>query len=325
MKEQAIQIELRQMLLEYFNFNELRSLGLQLNVRLDELSGDNYSAKVEAFIGYMYRRGRLPELIDAAARERPNVTWPVFLPDLTEIPFVVVAMTQTEAETLWENAPNRPALQEIHRTLDELGITNLKACYSTRRDGWTPYGPSQETVREIIEDVIEHLNQNEFANRGLPLLKASLYSEDFFSAQTEKRINTWRKLNQTGCVFVVDPISLLHTDLGQQVLQSQLGAKEEVAMLVISPVDPDTNPANQLIESTIHQKITIPYTRYDQELDRLCEFGIGNLRALKRRLYATLPETASLLTQQRASRSNRDRLRQRMGNPRHIEQVIFRQ
>ncbi len=324
MNEEIDFAELAQFLIRYFNLDELRGLALSLNVQLENLSGNNLPAKVEELIGYMYRRGRLPELIAAAATERPNVNWPVISGEVAEIPFVIVAMNQTEAEELWQGIQLSPTFGQLQQTLQADGYADLVNRYGRDREAWQPFGSPHGSIQDVIESIIEFLNQDKFSSRRLPLLKAVFHSSSFFATPMVTRMNTWRELHRTGCVIVVDPISLFHPEMARALLQSQLGAKSEVAMLVISPIDPDSSPANALIEAQLNQQFAIPYVRFDQELDHLCEFGIGNLRALRRRLVATLPETAALLGNQRANRSSRDMLRQHMGNPRHFEQLIFR-
>ena len=69
-------VRLHKMLDRYFNEQELRSLMFGLGVEYDSLLGAGVSDKARELIGYMNRRGRLVELLQAVNKERPAIIWP---------------------------------------------------------------------------------------------------------------------------------------------------------------------------------------------------------------------------------------------------------
>ena len=68
---------LRQLITEYFDDNELRTLCFDLNVEYENLPSSGKANKARDLVAYMQRNGRLPDLIDAGKKERPFLEWPV--------------------------------------------------------------------------------------------------------------------------------------------------------------------------------------------------------------------------------------------------------
>lgn len=67
---------LRKLLVNSFDLEELRVLCFDMGVEYEDLAGKTKTTKMQDLIQYLKRRGRLQQLIDAAAEERPNVNWP---------------------------------------------------------------------------------------------------------------------------------------------------------------------------------------------------------------------------------------------------------
>lgn len=66
---------LHELLIEFFNLNELQNLCFSLNIPFEDLSGDTLNEKSRELINYAYRRSRLQDLIEVAEKERPSVNW----------------------------------------------------------------------------------------------------------------------------------------------------------------------------------------------------------------------------------------------------------
>ncbi|HEX6387059.1 MAG TPA: pentapeptide repeat-containing protein [Anaerolineae bacterium] len=72
--------ELRRLLDEHFNLQELRLLCFDLGVDYEHLPGDVKLAKVNEMILYLARNGRLDDLLTLLREERPYVVWPAVPP-----------------------------------------------------------------------------------------------------------------------------------------------------------------------------------------------------------------------------------------------------
>jgi hypothetical protein len=253
-----------------------------------------------------------------------------------DIPFVIVAMTHDEADDLvQETVFDNPAVAEVERTrfrefkeaLREHGIdiATLLPNYGESQGNWRPHIYQQNTVHEIISDIIDFVNQRRAEVPGIPPVRPQFFSSGFFTEDEHTRLETWDQLGQLGCVIIIDSISVFHPLLRRILLRSEMGSNERAAMLVLSPVNSSTMPVNQLIEREIGSQMQRAFARFDRHLDKLCEFGVGDLRALQRWLFSVLPEAADIVQHHKPIPSNRSIIRERMGEPLGMERVIFGQ
>ena len=67
--------QLRQMLNESFNEEEIRTLAFDLQVDYDSLPGRGKVAKARELIDEIRRNGRIPELVTHCAEIRPHLDW----------------------------------------------------------------------------------------------------------------------------------------------------------------------------------------------------------------------------------------------------------
>lgn len=248
------------------------------------------------------------------------------------IPFVIAAMTAGEADALIEGtifeAPTvapveRARFREFGEALEEQGVEELQSHYGEHREDWQPYHCQQSAVRQIIHDTLNHFNHQRRAGASLVRTPPPYFSAEFFAEDEDTRIETWERLSRIGCIIIVDAISMFHPRLHQVVSDSEMGSNERVAILALSPVNSNVIPVNRLIEGHVRLQMKRAFVRFDKHLDKLCEFGLGDLRAVQRWLFAALPETVAILRNQRANPSNRRALRERMGTPRGMGDVIF--
>jgi internalin A len=68
-------IHLHRLLAERFSEGELRTLCFELDVRYDQLAGEEQSSKARELVEFLARRRRIPELIRVGRKTRPDVPW----------------------------------------------------------------------------------------------------------------------------------------------------------------------------------------------------------------------------------------------------------
>jgi hypothetical protein len=247
-----------------------------------------------------------------------------------KIPFVVVAMTQEEAdaldkETVFDDQEVAPAekarFQTFKQALQEYGITDLPKFYADKRGGWRPYPCPHNSIEEIIIEIFDVVNKSEKVGTNLPLLEPEFFSEDFFRKDAGPPTSLWTQLGRSGCVLVVDAVSVFHPLLRKTLSDSEVSSNEFVAMLMLSPVSTNEIQVNQLIETIVGLKMKRAFSRFNEQWDRLCEIGIGDLRSLQRWLFSVLPEEAAIVREQRRS-LNRKIVREAMGEPTGMLSVI---
>jgi hypothetical protein len=251
--------------------------------------------------------------------------------DEVEIPFVIVAMTQEEATELQELTFNQQRsinddlknFQELTQMIKDYGIGNFINYYSETRDEWKPYIFKESTIKSIIIDIIEeinHINYNYNEIENLPLIKPIFLSHNCLGLDEDERFRIWDELRELGCVIIVDSISLFHPTVRQNLLNSQISSNKNVAIIVLSPINHSDIQANQLLEQTIKYQYQPAFHRFHKKLDKLCEIGIGDLRAIKRLLFSILPETAQIIVKQ-PQLKNKQKFRRAMGTVNNIDRL----
>lgn len=238
-----------------------------------------------------------------------------------EIPFVIVAMTQDEANQLREMTLNQlgagndelKKFQDLTQMIKEHGIQDFINYYSEIREGWKPYICQESTIQAVIITMVEEINcyRSEIAN--LPLVQPKFLSHECLGLDDSKRVSAWNELRQMGCVLIVDSISLFHPKVQEKLLKAEITSNENVAILVLSPINPYAIQANQLLEQTISYQMEPAFFRFNEELDKLCEIGIGDLRAMRRWFFSVIPETAEIIIKQKPQLKNKLGLRKKMG------------
>jgi hypothetical protein len=148
------------------------------------------------------------------------------------------------------------------------------------------------TIREFIKKVVQRIN-SAAGERGSDLIiDPQFKSEDFTSADADVRIRMHRELEDR-CVLVVDSLSLFHPELSRFLDRSPLAhrAKNVIPIAVPPPYCRPPESIDEIIEGAMKDMMTLPFDRFENG-DALCEFSISHPRALKRWLFAALPEAA---------------------------------
>jgi WD40 repeat protein len=71
-------VQLREMIAEYFDLEELKTLSFDLQIDFDNLAGQEKVAKTRELISYMERHKRLNDLLAELTKARPGISWPGF-------------------------------------------------------------------------------------------------------------------------------------------------------------------------------------------------------------------------------------------------------
>ena len=250
-----------------------------------------------------------------------------------EIPFVVAAMTIGEAQSLKSetvfDAANVRRDEKDHflQLLDSFESDLLNSWisqYSKRRDEWKPRLGQDKAIESIIWDMCFDFNTENDDIISTPILKPVSFTDDFFSSSDKTRINIWKKLERIGGILIVDAISMFHPRVRSYIGDSPLiGKTNKISIVVISPINSFANPTNKVIENKISTQMTRAMLRINDPVDSLCLFGAGDLRTLKSWFFSTLPKTAEVAHHQKPNLNNRKRIREIMGEPLGMQELIF--
>lgn len=111
-----MELQLRDLILEHFSDDDLRSLCFDLGIPYEDLPGESRPAKARELIIYMKNRGRLPELIDRGRVLRSHVTWPDSTPITAQVASVPLSTPLIKASPEEERG-----LEELAKRLANAG------------------------------------------------------------------------------------------------------------------------------------------------------------------------------------------------------------
>lgn len=252
-----------------------------------------------------------------------------------DIPFVIFAMTREEVnqlieETIFKDAEIAPIelsnYQNFKKTLQEhkIELASFLSHYGEHREEWQPYNCPNTSIQEIIVKTLDSVNEHvQSETSTYPLIKPEFVSANCLNEDRDTRQEIWRKLDWHGGVLVIDSVSLFHPFLLKKLSSSGMCTSEKITMLVLSPISACSFPVNQSIEGLISSKMERAFARFNNSWDRLCEVGLGDLRAIQRWLFATIPETARIFQQEKPYPGNRKIWRKHSGQPRGQDQLLY--
>jgi uncharacterized protein DUF4062 len=214
------------------------------------------------------------------------------------LPFVVVAMTESEARQLAQ-APElleRDLGTESYRrflalaeSLKSYGTAPWTERYGPRREDWRPFLGSSRTAGEVIGEVVDRLN-----DLAAPLQARAIKVQHYpFDPLVEKDAllrGVYDEIGRTGCVVLVDELSMFHPQVRASLLASPLADSALATLVTISPFDPYGMPVNEMLETELRRRLDVAFARYMDKFDPLCEFGVGSEQRLKRWFHGSLPE-----------------------------------
>ena len=335
---------IKTLLTKGFSEEELRDLcffEIKFRPVYDLLPPNNGNKRkiVRLLIGYAVQKGLLNDLLAWAAQATP-VIYEQYQPyfgaeeilepvesQVIDVNFITAAMVQREAEALLNGkvfddpavaAEDREQFQEFTQALTQHDIQDWLTHYADSRDAWHPIFHAGASIKETVTDIVWRVNEASRNASGVLQIRPYFISEDFFSLDRGTRLRTWQSID-SGCIIVADSISLFHPGLRRMLLESGISAQTETALLILSPLNFDQLPINQLIEKQIMERVV---GRVNNDLNGLSEFGSGDLRVTRRWLSATLP--AVVKQRHQADPQNRQALRERLGKqPRGLTPLNF--
>jgi hypothetical protein len=200
------------------------------------------------------------------------------------LPVVVVTMTFEQAERLFRD---RQAAG-IDNILQLTSPQELVQRYNAQRDGWCPFGRSSNTIREILEEFAQKTPIPE--NGKTFQVEFEFHSEAFFSDNPDDRNWVADSLGENGCLFIIDGISLAHTDVRQRFQNNLIDVQGPLSFFLISSIDPRSAVINKWIEEHIDQHFWRFLREHDVKLNPLYSLFIGNQIDLRRGLKTSLKE-----------------------------------
>ena len=208
------------------------------------------------------------------------------------LPLMIVAMTAAEAELFAPRSSSVEPFATFSAAMQQYSPIELANRYGTVRADWKPFAGSPSTIVQLVESVITYMNAQEGPRlRGL-WLKVQHYAFDMRTPETRELRHIYMELAQTGCVVVIDDLSLFHPGVREAFRDSPLFNSQQAALVSISPFNADTLPPARMLETELWRRLAVAFDRFDMDYDPQCEFGIGDERRLRRWLHNSLPQAA---------------------------------
>jgi hypothetical protein len=251
-----------------------------------------------------------------------------------DVPIIILAMTKDEAESIQSgkifddpivanNERNR--FNELKKYID---INNILASnYSEDRDRWLPGIHLNETIEDIIIQVIDSINHN-MANKidyGGQTINVRMLSTEFFINDSAKRVLIWKELGDSGALFIIDAISMFHPILRQMLMKSGLEMRENVGFIVINPLRSYANDERNPINNIFKEDLEYLYHRHSDKYDLLVELDIKDIISLKRSIYAMISKILPEIQSPKINKNNKEFLKKFNGSQgiKGFQSVIF--
>jgi hypothetical protein len=234
------------------------------------------------------------------------------------LPFVVIAMKDSEARQLAEQQDlleQKLGAETYRRFLDLIEALKFYGAssswmerYGPTREDWQPFAGSSRTIGKVIESVVAHLNElDPGAAAAGRAIKVQRYPLDELMEKDRKEEELplrgiYREISQTGCVVLVDELSMFHPRVRSSFLNSPLANSELATLVTISPFDPYQVPVNEILEIELRRRLAVAFDRFTLDYDPLCELGVGSEQRLKRWFHGSLPEALRNLGHPRPNR-----------------------
>lgn len=251
-----------------------------------------------------------------------NIKW-------IELPLVVAAMTGSEAGqllNLTDEGSNGQAIiaTEFVSEFQRYGFdqSTILCQYGQEREDWQPYPEMGQSVRDIIADVLGQVNEKRATDGVIAAIKPVSYSETFFSADHEVRLETYKTLSRGGCMLIIDPLSLFSSQIMTSLIHSGLVLNtQRVATIILSPIDLGRANMYRRIAQQINDSIPLSRARHEEVSDALFEFGVADMLSLKRCLYRVIPDLATIVETLSLQTANRS-LVEKYGQPQGIHRLF---
>lgn len=241
-----------------------------------------------------------------------------------EIPFVIAAMNTEQAQDLLINKLNNPpGLIEVINQLPKHITIEPEHNYGSSPNDWKYPVSDSSSFTNIVWDTLIDLNVKLQQSGKAPILTPRFYSDEFFAKDFEAFTKTWTSLKRSGCVLIIDAVSLFHPDIVGRLNDFHIGIDDNIGMVILSPIESPLNSTKRVVEKEVHDHLKMAFARFDSQLDKNCEFEISDVRGFKRWVFSALPDLAEVIKSQKSKPANRELVREMMGIPRGISKALF--
>lgn len=236
--------------------------------------------------------------------------------DDNTIPFIIVAMTKTEAEELFEKHYTKELkklIKSISKGRDTTHfISQLINRYASNRNEWKPFDKDDRTMEMIVEGLFLQLAElDPDSKKKSKIVTRSEYCEkDFFSSNEADCNKLDIRLEKESCIFIIDAISLFHPKIKKRFIDYPLARYKPI--IGISPISEHSMETCEIIKESIKENIMWVYNRYQVNLDLNCFLEANSLASFNRILSISLYNIFNKRAQ--ARQENKKKMEEEVGD-----------
>ena len=188
--------------------------------------------------------------------------------------------------------------------------------YSELRHNWKCFGPLSLSADDIVRKAVERLNAAPTGSNERRFLQTARliprrYRLDEYLIDSLGSRQAVLTVRDTGCLFIVDEIALLHANLREAADALLIGTRTAIA--TVTPCDPSHSRTDKLLGDFSFLRVGSLVSRFKTELDPRCEIALNSIGRLERWLRATLPELVAVAEDQEMVFSLGKRMEQEVG------------
>lgn len=207
-----------------------------------------------------------------------------------KIPVVAVVMTKKEADELFQQSEK---IQELCNLIKKKGIKNITNRYGLVRDEWHPFNTKKNgTVWAILQEFADKIT---IISSSYKVFHVEFESNTDFFFNSANNFQISKNLKEKGCLFIIDAVSMFHSNVYGRFINHIKDIKEQVSTFVISPLDTKQARLNSLLEEEIHNSLKLIFENYDTELSPHRGLAISNRTELNRNLKVCLEKSVYML------------------------------
>jgi hypothetical protein len=165
--------------------------------------------------------------------------------------------------------------------------------YGSQHHQWRCFGACLPGVEDIIRESIKRVNTAAPGSREKRFLRTAQLRPRAYRLEEYLNDRLGSKqaviaVRDSGCLFVVDEVALLHPQLREAAETLLVGPR--TAIVAVTPCDPLHSRIDALLGDFSFLRVGSLITRFKTELDPRCEIALNNIGRMHRWLRTTLPE-----------------------------------
>ncbi|SEH03917.1 hypothetical protein SAMN05444920_1488 [Nonomuraea solani] len=165
---------------------------------------------------------------------------------IVRIPLILLAMTERQAAELRSGevfneypASLRDDFRQACVLLEQEAVADWFQCYGERPEDWRPFSAGSDSIQTLVHRIIEQINERKRYD-------GRLEPEFLDIHEVIGDRHQLLRLRRSGCIVIIDVLSLRHPQIQRAYHQSLLDAYPNTSIVTIAPVAKALEKAREL-------------------------------------------------------------------------------